>query len=372
MSDLFSGYDLAGLHLNNRIVMAPMTRSRATNAAADEQTALYYQQRASAGLIISEGSQISRQGVGYLFTPGMHSPEQTEGWKKVTLAVHEKGGKIFSQLWHVGRVSHVSLQENGAAPVGASNKIAENTTAFAYDENANPGRVQASQPRALSTEEVMGVVQDFANAAVNAREAGFDGVEIHGANGYLIEQFINAGINTRDDRYGGGTVEGRLAFVLEVVDSVVAKIGSQRVGIRLSPFNRIFDMFAFEGEAQTWLELARQLSARNLAYVHLSNRKAILNNTNGKAFLEQFRKAYSGTLILAGEYTKQEAERDLKEGLTDLVAFGRPFISNPDLVERLKNDWSLTPFDIATFYGGGQEGYTDYPVYGEVADQVAS
>ena len=372
MSDLFSGYDLAGLHMNNRIVMAPMTRSRAVNTVADEQTALYYQQRASAGLIITEGSQISRQGVGYLFTPGMHSVEQIEGWKKVTGAVHEKGGKIFSQLWHVGRISHVTLQENRAAPVGASNKTAENATAFAYDENGNPARIQASQPRALSTEEVEGVVQDFAQAAANALAAGFDGVEIHGANGYLIEQFINAGTNTRDDRYGGATLEGRLALVLEVVDAVVAKIGRQRVGIRLAPFNRIFDMPAFEGEEQTWLELARQLSSRNLAYVHISNRKAIINSTHGKAFLEKFRKTYAGTLILAGEYTKEEGQRDLQEGLTDLVAFGRPFISNPDLVERLKNDWPLTSFDPATFYGGGQEGYTDYPEYQEVVDQVTN
>lgn len=372
MSDLFSGYDLAGLHLNNRIVMAPMTRSRAANTVANEQTALYYQQRASAGLIISEGSPISRQGVGYLFTPGIHSPEQIEGWKKVTRAVHEKEGKIFCQLWHVGRVSHISLHENGAFPVSASNKTAENTTSFAYDENGNPARIQASQPRALSAEEVENVVQDFANAAANALEAGFDGVEIHGANGYLIEQFINAGINTRDDRYGGGTIESRLAFVLEVVDAVVAKIGSQRVGIRLSPFNRVFDMPEFEGEAQTWLELARLLSGKNLAYIHISNRKAIIKNTNGQEFLEKFRKAYAGTLILAGEYTKEEGQRDLKEGLSDLVAFGRPFISNPDLVERLKNDWPLTAFDPAVFYGGGQEGYTDYPAYEEVADQAVN
>lgn len=370
MSDLFSAYDLAGLHLKNRIVMAPMTRSRAVNTVADAQTALYYQQRAGAGLIVSEGSPISRQGAGYLFTPGIYSPEQVEGWKQVTRAVHEKDGKIFCQLWHVGRISHVSLQENGAAPVGASNKKAENTTAFAYNEQGQAARVQASQPRALSTQEVAAVVQDFARAAANAVEAGFDGVEIHGANGYLIEQFINAGINTREDRYGGNSVEGRLTFVLEVVDAVVAAIGSSRVGIRLSPFNRGFDMPVFDDEAQTWLELARLLSGKNLAYVHLSNRKAIINNTNGKAFLEAFRKAYTGTLIMAGEYTKEEAERDLQEGLIDLVAFGRPFISNPDLVARLKNGWPLTAFDPAVFYGGGQEGYTDYPVYEEIADQA--
>lgn len=362
--DMFSQYDLAGQLLQNRVVMAPMTRSRAIHQVADDATALYYQQRAGAGLIVTEGSQVSAQGVGYLFTPGLHSEEQVAGWKKVTEAVHAEGGKIFSQLWHVGRISHTSLH-NGAAPVGASTKIAENTTAFAYDEQGNPGPVAASQPRALLTEEVADVVKQFADAAANAIAAGFDGVEIHGANGYLLEQFINAGVNDRQDQYSGQTVEGRLRLVLEVVDAVVARIGANRVGIRLSPFNRIFAMPAFADEEHTWLTLAQALSTRKLAYVHLSNRDALINDAAGQAFLQKFRASYSGTLILAGQYTQAEGERDLQQGLADLIAFGRPFISNPDLVERMQQSWPLTTPDPSTFYGGGEAGYTDYPCYND-------
>lgn len=363
MKTLFTSYHLSGLQLNNRIVMAPMTRSRAADTVPNDETALYYAQRAGAGLIVTEGAQVSRQGVGYLFTPGIHTDEQAAGWRKVTHAVHKQGGKIFSQLWHVGRISHTSLHENGVSPVGPTSKTAEHTTSFAYDENGNPGSVQASPPRPLLTGEVKSIVQDFANAAVKAIDAGFDGVEIHGANGYLIEQFINAGINCRDDQYGGGTTEGRLRLVLEVVDSVVAQVGRGQVGIRISPFNRVFDMPAFEGETETWIELARELSKRDLAYVHISNRDALIAKEEGKAFLEQFRETYHGILILAGMYTKEAAQRDVREGLADMVAFGRPFISNPDLVERLKNDWPMTTPDHSTFYGGDHVGYTDYQVY---------
>lgn len=363
MKSLFSEYDLSGLTLKNRVVMAPMTRSRAQNTVANEATALYYKQRAGAALIISEGSQISTQAVGYLFTPGIHRSEHIQGWKKVTEAVHEEGGKIFCQLWHVGRISHTSLHEGGAPPVSSSNIRAKKTTAFAYDDQGKPAHLAASRPRALSTDEVKATVSDFVQAARNAIEAGFDGVEIHGANGYLIEQFINGGINNRNDEYNGQTLEGRMRFALDVVDAVVAQIGNSRVGIRLSPFNRVFDMPAFEGEAETWLALADELSKRDLAYVHISNRKAIISGDAGPSFLKRFRDAYKGTLILAGEYTQAEGQRDLEEGLCDLVAFGRPFISNPDLVKRLKNAWPLTPPNPSTFYGGGEYGYTDYPTY---------
>lgn len=367
MSDLklFTDYDLSGLRLANRVVMAPMTRSRAVDTVPNDATARYYAQRAGAGLIVSEGSQVSPRGVGYLFTPGIHSPAQVQGWKKVTAAVHAEGGRIFCQIWHVGRVSHTSLHEGGAAPVSSSARRAEGVMAFAYDEQGQPAQLPASAPVALKTDEVPGVVQEYADAAANAIEAGFDGVEIHGANGYLVEQFINAGINDRDDEYTGSTMEARLRFVLELVDAVVARVGEQRTGIRLAPFNRIFDMPAFEGEEETWLELARCLATRNLAYVHISNRDHIVGNGGGGDFLRRFRQAYQGTIILAGQYTKEEAERDLRDDLTDLVAFGRPFISNPDLVERLRNDWPLTPPDPATFYGGAEVGYTDYPRYGQ-------
>ncbi|AEC19435.1 flavin oxidoreductase [Pusillimonas sp. T7-7] len=314
MKTLFTSYNLSGLQLTNRIVMAPMTRSRAADTVPNDQTALYYAQRAGAGLIVTEGSQVSRQGVGYLFTPGIHTDEQAAGWKNVTHAVHEQGGKIFSQLWHVGRISHTSLHENGVSPVGATSKTADNTTAFAYDENGNPGPVQASPPRPLLTDEVKSVIQDFATSAAKAFGAGFDGVEIHGANGYLIEQFINAGINDRDDQYGGGTIEGRLRLALEVVDAVVAQVGRERVGLRISPFNRIFDMPAFEGEQETWIALAHELSKRNLAYVHISNRDALIANDDGKDFLTQFRKTYDGTLILGKRPPKAVLNRIAPSG----------------------------------------------------------
>lgn len=363
MSNLFSGYNLSGLPLANRIVMAPMTRSRAINTVADQHTRLYYQQRAGAGLIITEGSQISRQGVGYLYTPGIHDDDQVEGWQPVTQAVHEAGGAIFIQLWHVGRVSHASLHKDGSSPVSSTSKTASDTTSFAYNSHGQPERLQASQPRALRTEEIGGIVQDFVKAAANAIRAGFDGVEIHGANGYLLEQFINGGLNDRSDRYGGAAIENRIRFALEVVDAVCAEIGNQRTGIRISPFSRIFDMHAFDGEEQTWLELGAQLAQRQLAYVHISNRDALLATEQGRAFLEKFRSIYPGTLILAGLYNKAEAEQDIRSGLADLTAFGRPFIANPDLVERLQNDWPLTTPNPDTFYGGDQQGYTDYPPY---------
>ncbi|MGY0560459.1 MULTISPECIES: alkene reductase [unclassified Luteimonas] len=363
MTTLFDPFNLSGLELRNRVVMAPMTRSRAADTVPDAATATYYQQRATAGLIITEGSQISDEGRGYLFTPGMHTPAQGEGWKAVTDAVHARDGVIFTQIWHVGRVSHVSVQTGGRAPVSSVAKVAEGTTAFAYDEQGQPGPVQASMPRALETAEIPRITQDFVAAAHNAVAAGFDGVEVHGANGYLLEQFINAGLNTRDDHYGGATIEDRLRFTLETVDAVTAAIGPGRVGIRLSPFNRIFDMPAFDGEADTWLELARQLASRKLAYVHVSNRDVLVATDEGRRFLEAFRQAYDGTLIIAGGYTRETAEADVSAGLTDLAAFGRPFISNPDLVARLQNGWRLAEPDRNTFYGGTTAGYTDYPEF---------
>lgn len=363
MKKLLSSYNLSGSVLDNRVVMAPMTRSRAIDTVPNEETALYYRQRAGAGLIVTEGSQISAQGVGYLFTPGIYTEKQVAGWKRVTKSVHDSGGKIFIQLWHVGRISHVSLHEGGALPVAPSTKRAENTTSFAYGDNGEPGPVPTSSPRALTTEEVKGVVQDFANAAANAMDAGFDGVELHGANGYLIEQFINGGINDRDDEYSGRTIEGRLRFVLEVVDAVVARIGSARVGIRLSPFNRVVDMPAFDQEEQTWIEMARELSKRHLAYVHIANRDALVTTEEGATFLQRFRQLYDGTLILAGMYTEEQAENDVQTGLADLIAFGRPFIANPDLIDRFRNGWPLAVPDHKTFYGGDHVGYTDYPVY---------
>src|SRR5690554_2979553 len=368
MSTLFDRFDLRGLALRNRIVMAPMTRSRAAGTVPDALTATYYAQRAGAGLLITEGAQVSEQGRGYLFTPGMHSRAQVQGWQAVTAAVHAEGGAIYAQLWHVGRVAHRSVQPGERAPVGPVAKAAEGVQAFGYREDGTPGQMPASTPRALAADELPGITAEFVAAARNAIEAGFDGIEIHGANGYLFEQFINGGLNVRDDRYGGADIANRLRFVLETVDAVAAAIGSHRVGIRLSPFNRVFDMPAYEGEADTALALARALATRGLAYVHLGNREAILAG-GGEGFLGAIREACAGcTLVLAGSYTRESAESDLSAGLADLVAVGRPFIANPDLVERLRNGWPLAQADTGSVYGGSAAGYIDYPAYQAAAE----
>jgi 2,4-dienoyl-CoA reductase-like NADH-dependent reductase (Old Yellow Enzyme family) len=364
MMQLLTSYDLAGLTLANRVIMAPMTRSRARDTVPDASTAEYYRQRAGAGLIITEGSQITQEGQGYLFTPGIFSPAQIEGWQSVTQAVRAAQGKIFIQLWHVGRISHHSLQPHGAAPVSSVNTVAQHTTCYACTDSGEPGQVQVSVPRALNTAEIKRVSEDFVQAARNAISAGFDGVEIHGANGYIFEQFINGGLNNRTDQYGG-CVDNRLRFLLETIDLMAAEIGSQRIGLRLAPFGRLSAMPAFADEAQTWLALARALSDRKLAYVHISDQESLCGNELNRAFLRKFRSAYQGTLIFAGSLTQESAEEMLSDGLIDLAAFGRPFISNPDLAQRFARGWPLTPFDRATFYGGDDRGYTDYPAYNE-------
>jgi 2,4-dienoyl-CoA reductase-like NADH-dependent reductase (Old Yellow Enzyme family) len=363
MSELFEPFELGKITLKNRVVMAPMTRSRVRDAGKpDAQTALYYRQRASAGLIVTEGTSISEQGQGYLFVPGLYSEAQVESWRPVTSAVHDEGGRIFAQLWHVGRISHTSVRADRSPPVSSVAVRAENATCYAFREDGTPGRVPPSEPRALSAAEIAHIVEDYANAAENALRAGFDGVEIHAANGYLIEQFINAGLNTRDDRYGG-SIENRVRLALEVTDAVAQRIGPERVGIRLSPFGRSFDMHPFEGEAETWLHLAENLSERELAFVHLNNQEFEGGWTIPREFLPRFRRVYPGTLIIAGGFDRARAEATLGEGLADLIAFGRPYIANPDLVERMQNDWPLAEREPATVYGGGAEGYTDYPTY---------
>lgn len=359
---LLTPYNLAGLPLTSRVVMAPMTRSRAKDTIPDSSTAHYYRQRAGAGLIITEGSQISQEGQGYLFTPGIFSSEQIEGWRRVTEDVHTDGGKIFIQLWHVGRISHTSIQPEGRAPVSAVNTLAQNTTCYGFTPDGQPGQVQVTPPRAVSTTEVSRLSYDFVSAAKNAISAGFDGVEIHGANGYIFEQFINGGLNTRTDHYGG-SVENRLRFLLETVDLMAEAIGSTRIGLRIAPFGRLSAMPPFADEKETWLAVARALSSRKLAYVHLSDQDSLCGNLLNREFLREFRDAYQGTLIFAGSLTKDVAQAMLSEGLIDLAAFGRPFISNPDLVERFAKGAPLAPFDRATFYGGDDRGYIDYPLY---------
>ncbi|KML19746.1 MULTISPECIES: alkene reductase [Burkholderia] len=372
MSKLLQSYEMNGTLLANRVLMAPMTRSRARDTVPDASTALYYRQRAGAGLIVTEGSQISVEGTGYLFTPGIHTPEQVKGWQAVTKGVHEEGGKIFIQIWHVGRISHISLQENGAVPVSSVAVPAKGYTCYAYDESGQPGAVPVSTPRAMNKEDIARVISDFVTAARNSMEAGFDGIEIHAANGYIFEQFISASCNTRTDEYGGSTLN-RLRFVLDAVDAMSEAIGSSRVGIRLAPYGRLHDMHSFDDEENTWLTLAEKLSDRELAYVHLSDQESLCNidptvAAIPKDFIRKFRNAYKGTLVMTGSLTQETAEELVNSGVADLVGFGRPFISNPDLVERFRNGWPLTPFDHAVFYGGGDEGYIDYPTYLESVD----
>lgn len=365
MSQLFTPYDLAGLTLPNRVVMAPMTRSRARSGVPDAHTARYYAQRATAGLIITEGAPVSQEGSGYLYTPGIFSDAQEAGWRQVTRVVHACGGRIFAQLWHVGRISHVSLQPNGAAPVSASASAAAGTFAFAVGPDGQPGQQPASRPRALDTDEVARVTADFAAAAKRAIRAGFDGVEIHGANGYLFEQFINGGVNDRTDRYGGG-IENRLRFLLETIDAVGAEIGMHRTGVRISPFGRLSGMTAYDGEAETWLALAAALEARQPAYVDLSDQLTIGGEAMPATFPAQFCKRFTGTLIAAGGFTQTTGEQALTDGVLDLIAYGKPFIANPDLVERMQNGWPLTEAPREAFYGGtGACGYTDFPTWSQ-------
>ena len=362
MNNLFTPYDLAGLTLPNRAVMAPITRSRTANGVPDVLTERYYSQRASAGLIVSEGIAVSQQGTGYLFTPGLFTDEQGQAWRRVTDAVHAQGGRIFAQLWHVGRNSHVSLQQDGKAPVSSVARRPRDVNAYAWAAPGVPGQVPTSEPRALDTHEVAAIVGDFVAAGRRAMQAGFDGVEIHGVNGYLFEQFINGELNTRQDRYGG-SIDNRLRLLLETIDALSAAIGGRHVGVRISPFGRLYDMHPFEDEKQTWLTLAAELGRRELAYVHLSDQRTLGADCEA-AFFTHFRKAYPGTLIVAGGFDQAGAEVALQAGKADLIGFGTPFVANPDLVERMQHHWPLAQAQRETFYGlHGARGYTDYPRY---------
>jgi N-ethylmaleimide reductase len=371
--NLFEPFKLSKFPLANRIVMAPLTRSRAPADVANETVALYYTQRATAGLIVSEGTPISREGQGYVFNPGIYTPAQIAGWRLTTQSVHAVGSKMFAQIWHVGRVSHPSIQDGGIDPVSGSSKIAEGATAFGFDAAGKPALVATTKPRQLATEEVARVVRDFANAAANAIDAGFDGVEIHGANGYLLEQFLNPLVNDRLDQYGAETMENRLRFALDVVDAVVARIGRERVGIRLSPYGKLFDMPLYDSIDATYTALVAALGERRIAYVHIMDQSgyAMADNNAGPtvsskihSLLKIFRKQLPETaLILAGGMTRERADGLIADGVIDLAAFGQPFISNPDLVARLRHGWPLAEPDRATFYGGDARGYIDYPPY---------
>lgn len=362
---LFSSYNLSGLPLANRVVMAPMTRTRTLENNPDELTALYYAQRASAGLIVTEGLPVSDEARGYLYTPGIHSEQQARDWRLVTEAVHAKGGKIFAQLWHVGRMSHVSIQPGGGAPVGPSAVAAENTTVYAWIEPGKAGPVTPSAPRALTPDEIQRVIEDFVHSARVAVDAGFDGIELMAANGFLFDQFLSGDVNTRTDQYGG-SVANRQRLLLETIDALAAAIGSAKVAVRFSPYGRLYDMKPWADEAETWDSLAAALNGRGLAYVHLNYQPTITAAAVPEGFGARFRKAYKGTLVGAGGFTQALAQAELDKGELDLIAFGMPFISNPDLVERMRNDWPLAESDRSTYYGVSgalSQGYTDYPAY---------
>lgn len=356
---LLTNYTSHGLNLSNRVVMAPMTRSRAGDGnTATDLMATYYRQRSSAGLIITEGTQISQQGVGYPWTPGIHTDAQIEGWKKVTGAVHEKEGKIFAQIWHVGRISHPYFHD-GELPVAPS-AIKPEGKAFTPE-----GMKEFVEPRALETDEISGVIDDYVQAARNAMEAGFDGVEIHGANGYLIDQFIQDGTNKRTDRYGGSE-KNRARFALEVTRAVAEAIGSKKTGIRLSPSGEFNDM-QDSNPKETFTYLIEQLNKLDLAYLHLVEPLSDVSDKPNYAgnVAEFYRPAYDGTLIICGGYDRESGIEVLEKGYADLVAYAQLFLANPDLPERFAKNAPLNEPDRDTFYGGGEEGYTDYPFLDE-------
>lgn len=362
---LFSPVKVGALLLPHRIAMSPLTRSRAgAGLAPTEMNATYYAQRATAALIITEATHFSEQGIGYPHTPGIQTPEQIAGWRLVTDAVHARGGRIFLQLWHVGRISHPSMQRGGELPVGPS-AIAAEGELFTYT-----GMHKFIAPRALETAELPGIVEGYRQGALNAKEAGFDGVEIHGANGYLLDQFLEDNTNQRTDEYGG-TVENRARLLLEVVEAVADVWGADRVGLRLSPggtFNSMND----SDPARTFGYVARELNRFGLAYLHIIEPEGgILVKGEQTSPTKYLRTIFEGKIITAAGYDQEKAERVLEAGDADLVAFGKLFIANPDLPERFRTNAPLNPPDTKTFYGGDARGYIDYPALDKEQTQHA-
>ncbi len=363
-SNLFSPLRIGAYELAHRIVMAPLTRMRAQQPGniPGALNAVYYGQRATpGGLIIAEGTQISPEGQGFPGSPGIHSPDQVAGWRLVVDAVHRKGGLIFLQLWHAGRISHSSLQPNGQPPVAPSEEAPAGNTMTASGE-----QVEFETPRSLDIFEIPRLIEDYRQAAKNAMAAGFDGVEVHGANGYLLDQFLQDRTNQRNDEYGG-SIENRERLLFEVVDAVINVWGKERVGVRLSPYGTFNDI-SDSSPIALFTDVITGLSSRQLAYLHLIEPRSSASgvsdevNATAPAIAKLFRNAFTGTLIAAGGFTKETGEKALAECTADAIAFGRLFISNPDLPRRLQLDAALNPYSRATFYGGDERGYTDYPL----------
>ena len=373
MTSLFDPLKIGDIQLANRIVMAPLTRNRSPGAVPNTLNAAYYEQRASAGLLITEATAISHQGQGYADVPGLYKPEALEGWKEVTDAVHKAGGKIVVQMWHVGRISHDTLQPNGGKPVAPSAIRAKSKT-YLVNADGSGSFAETSEPRALERTELPGIIEDYRRAARAAIDAGFDGVEIHAANGYLIDQFLRSGSNTRTDDYGG-SIENRARLLFEVVDAITAEISAGRTAIRISPVTPAND--AFDPNPQPlFTHVVEGLARYGLAYIHI-----IEGATGGARDHQQgdapfdyaaLRAAYKAAggkaaWMVNNGYDRALAIDAVESGRADLVAFGKLFIANPDLVERLKNDTVLNTPDKDTFYGGGARGYTDYPILENVA-----
>ncbi|MDF0732702.1 alkene reductase [Pseudomonas entomophila] len=358
---LFQPLQLGGLNLPNRILMPPMTRSRAAQPG-DVPTALmaeYYAQRASAGLIVSEGTWITPMGKGYARTPGLHTAEQIEGWRLVTDAVHAAGGRIFAQLWHVGRLSHSSLL-GGQPPVSSTARQAEGVNVFIDNPDGTPGFVQASTPRALAEDEIAGIVEQYRQAARNAMTAGFDGVELHAANGYLVNQFLDSEANDRSDRYGG-SLDNRLRFLDEVARALVDGTGERaRVGVRLAPLTTLNGCVDAD-PVTTYTAAAKRLGEIGIGYLHIAEADWDDAPDMPLSFKQQLRAVFPGVMVYAGKYTGERARQAVAEGWADLIGFGRPFVANPDLPQRLRLDAPLAEHVRETLFGGGAQGLVDYP-----------
>jgi N-ethylmaleimide reductase len=355
---LLNPYKLGNIDLKNRIVMAPMTRSRAIGNIPNQLMAEYYQQRAAAGLIVTEGTSPSPNGLGYSRIPGIYSDAQVEGWKKITDAVHSKDGKIFVQLMHTGRISHhanmpeaaVIIAPSAVKPAGQMWTDADGLQDFPI-------------PTEMVIEEIKHTKQEYISAASNAVKAGFDGIELHGANGYLLEQFLSPVSNRRNDSYGGN-VENRCRFLLDVIGGAVEAIGKERIGIRLSPYGVASDMPHYPEIDNTYKYLSEQLNRLEILYIHIVDHSSMGAPEVPIEIKKTIRKRFESTIILSGGYTMERAENELRGGLADLIAFGKPFINNPDLVERFVHDWPLSKeLDMKTFYSPGEKGYIDYPMY---------
>jgi len=369
-SPLFTPIRLGPFTLQNRLVLPPLTRSRSTQPGniPNALMAEYYRQRSSAGLLITEGIQIEPRGQGYAWTPGIHSQQQIDGWKQVTAAVHLEGKPIFAQLWHVGRVSHTSLQPGGAAPIAPSAIPATAVSVFIETGPGTGALAEPSMPQALSTEQVKELVQLYAQAARNAVEAGFDGVELHCANGYLVNQFISEHSNQRTDEYGG-SLSNRLRFLREITEAVAAVVGKDRVGVRFAPLfastdeARVYLGLVEENPHETYLEAVRLMERIGIAYVSLAEADWDNAPELPVTFREAVREAFSGLLMYAGKYSGERADKVLNANWGDLIGFGRWFIANPDLPARLLNQWPLNELDTSSLYGGTAAGYSDYPRY---------